>query len=62
MVIDLVVIMRNTAILQLTPDKGPGPFDQEKLQTFRSWNEENLNNGRLNLHFSLLSLQICKEL
>lgn len=43
--------MRNTAILQLTPDKGPGPFDQEKLQTLEVGMKRILNNGRLNLAF-----------
>ena len=43
--------MRNTAILALTPDKGPGPYDQEEVSTFEIGMKKSFDKGRLNLAY-----------
>ena len=43
--------MRNTAILALTPDKGPGPYDQEEASTFEFGMKKSLEKGKLNISY-----------
>jgi iron complex outermembrane receptor protein len=43
--------MRNTAILALTPQKGPGPYDQEEVTTTEIGIKKSLENGRVNFAY-----------
>ena len=43
--------MRNTAILALTPQKGPGPFDQEEVTTVELGIKKSFENGRVNVAY-----------
>ena len=48
--------MRNTAILALTPQKGPGPYDQEEATTTEFGIKKNLGRGKVN--FSYFSTEL----
>ena len=43
--------MRNTAILALTPQKGPGPYDQEEVTTTEFGIKKSLDKGRVNFSY-----------
>ena len=43
--------MRNTAILALTPQKGPGPYDQEEVTTTEFGMKKSFEKGRVNLAY-----------
>jgi iron complex outermembrane receptor protein len=48
--------MRNTAILALTPQKGPGPYDQEEATTTELGIKKSLGRGKVN--FSYFSTEL----
>ena len=48
--------MRNTAILALTPQKGPGPYDQEEATTTEFGIKKSLGRGKIN--FSYFSTEL----
>lgn len=43
--------MRNTAILALTPQKGPGPYDQEEATTTEFGIKKSLEKGKINFSY-----------
>ena len=49
--------MRNTAILALTPNKGPGPYDQEELTTTEFGMKKSFEKGRVSLAYFLSDLE-----